>query len=883
MKFANLSISRKVSLLTVLVPGVTIVLAATGWYVLQRTTTRRQAEMELNKLADLVALGVNDAVVSFQPSPADATRALEVLRTRSEIDEAHIFTEPDLVLFASTPAGRAPPPGLSVRDLGFHPADRGLWLVRELQDDRGRTFGRVALHSTLETIRLEQVRSLEWLGAVALVMFVVAYWTSLALSRSLSRPLIALADSMERIGESRDQSMRVPVSGHDEVGRLAARINRTLAALEEQSAALQASEERTRVLVASAPAAIVVIDAETLRYVEVNERACDLFGMGPEDLLRRGPVELSPLVQPGGRPSAVLAPALVERAMAGEQAHFEWVHLHSSGRAVYCDVGLVRLAEVGRRLLCAILVDVTERRQADERLRKSQTGLEEAQALARIGSFEREAGPGPGRGEWSREMFRLHGLDPSAATPTLDQLIELVHPEDQAKARRHYLEVLRGDRSDDLTYRTSQATGRVRHLRVRFVQVRDPAGQVTHVRGTCMDVTEQLEVEEQRRNLEAQLRQAQKLEALGTLAGGIAHDFNNILTAILGNVELARIDHEDAAAVSQCLEGIDRVGRRARDLVQRILAFSRQQDQTLTRINLQPVVDEVLKLLRSTLPANVVLDLQADGQIPPIMGDASQIHQVVMNLATNAWHALEQSPGSIVFDLRPVRVDSRLSQTSPDLRPGPYVRLDVRDTGVGMTAATMERIFEPFFTTKAPGRGTGLGLSVVHGIMKAHGGAVTVESVVGQGSTFHLYFPALEGMQSTVVPETGGRTTAVGAGQHILFIDDEEALVSVGSRMLQKLGYRVSGFTHASEALVAFQQAPGGFDLVVTDLSMPGLSGLEVAVNILRIRADIPVVLASGYLKDDEIRKARELGIREILIKPTLVDQLGPVLKRLLQ
>jgi len=880
VKFADLSIRRKVALVAVLIPSGTILLVAFGWYVLQQTTIRRLAESELNKLADLVALGVNDAVIGFQPSPADAERALEVLRSKSEIDEAHIFTEPDLKLFASTPAGTAPPAGLVGQDLGFHQSDQGLWLVREMRDDRGRVFGRVALHSTLATLQLERRRSLGWLGIVALAMIGASYWASRLLSRNLSRPLLALASAMEQIEESRDQAMRVPPLGRDEVGRLSARINRTLAALEDRSAALRESEERMRTLVASAPTAIVIIDVDTSRFSEVNDSACALFQLTREELCRHGPVDLSPPRQMDGQSSTAMAAAMIARTLAGEKPRFEWVHLDPAGRPIYCDIALVRLPSRNRQFICGILVDITERKRAEERLRKSQTGLEEAQKLAHIGSWERVVGGGAA--DWSREMYELHGLRPEDGPPEPDRLADLIHPEDREAVRKHYLRVLAGEGCEDLHYRTSAETGRIRHIHVRFVQVRDAAGRVVVVRGTCMDESEQRAVDEQRRLLETQVRQAQKLEALGTLAGGIAHDFNNILTAILGNVELARMDQADSPAVEQCLDGISRAGRRARDLVQRILAFSRQQEHTLTRLNLQPVVEEVLNLLRSTMPANVTLEMRAGPGISAVMGDASQIHQVIMNLATNAWHALENGPGRIRFELRLVQVDSSLSRTSPDLKPGPYVALDVTDTGVGMKPETMERIFEPFFTTKAPGQGTGLGLSVVHGIMKSHDGAVTVESAVGRGSTFHLYFPAVDApalVQADVAPPAA----LMGSGQHVLLIDDEESLLSVGVRTLKKLGYRATGFGNASEALVAFQLLPGKYDLVLTDLSMPRMSGLEVAQAILRIRPDIPVVLASGYLKEEEIQQARAVGIREMVIKPVLIDQLAPLLHRLIK
>ena len=385
----------------------------------------------------------------------------------------------------------------------------------------------------------------------------------------------------------------------------------------------------------------------------------------------------------------------------------------------------------------------------------------------------------------------------------------------------------------------------------------------------------------ERYQLEQQLAQSQKLQAIGTLAGGIAHDFNNILSAIVGNAEMARLDLGQQHPALVSIKEIQRASQRAKELVQRILGFSRPQEQQLVPMQLQPAIEEAVRLLRSTMPAGVELNVECPAKLPAVRADASQIHQVILNLVTNSWHAMVDGSGRIDIRLAACRVDSTLCQSHPELHPGPHVRLTVSDNGIGMSATTLARIFDPFFTTKPTGQGAGLGLSVVHGIMRAHAGAIVVESEPMRGATFHLYFPVCdEAVQSTSPPTE--QSTVRGNGERVMFIDDEEPLVNLAIHFLTKQGYRVTGFTQPEEALTAFKAQPDNFDLVVTDFNMPGMSGVAVAEEMLRIRPRLLIALSSGYLRPQEMERARAAGIREILLKPNSLEELGPMVHRML-
>jgi signal transduction histidine kinase/ActR/RegA family two-component response regulator len=400
---------------------------------------------------------------------------------------------------------------------------------------------------------------------------------------------------------------------------------------------------------------------------------------------------------------------------------------------------------------------------------------------------------------------------------------------------------------------------------------------VTDMLGAALE-RKLLEVDRER---EQELRiRSHKLEALGTLAGGVAHDFNNLLSAMSGNAELAQTDLPPDHPVQENLGEIAKACSRATALVRRILAFSRPHDPNREAVQMQDVVEEALKLLRPTLPAMLELRTAYAPHLPAVLADSTQIHQVVVNLATNSAHAIGLRSGWIEFRLDATMVHQDRVGNPQGLRPGPYVRLSVSDDGAGMDRATLDRIFDPFFTTKRPGQGTGLGLSVVHGIVKTHEGGIAVESRPGQGSVFHLLFPAIESAASQ--PATERRKAALRRGIRVLYVDDESALVFLANRMLTRLGHHVTGCTDAAQALVEFCSQPGNFDVVVTDVSMPGLSGFDLARELLAVRPDVPIVMTSGYLRPEDHEAARQLGIRDLVLKPSTVNELNEILDRLL-
>ena len=416
--------------------------------------------------------------------------------------------------------------------------------------------------------------------------------------------------------------------------------------------------------------------------------------------------------------------------------------------------------------------------------------------------------------------------------------------------------------------------GKDTYLRYHLTPDRDPRGKITGVQGIVEDISE-------RKRLEDQLLQVQKMEAIGTLAGGIAHDFNNILAVILGYAELANLASEDAKVKYNLLQSI-KAAQRAKDLVQQILAFSRQGRQERKPLNVKPIIKEGIKFLRSSLPATIEIRQNIiEGDLGTIEADPTQVYQVLMNLCTNAAHAMGESGGILEISLRKVKMDGGTSAAALGIEPGSYLRLRVSDTGHGMPPEILKRIFDPYFTTKKVGKGTGLGLAVVHGIVKSHGGGIAVSSEPGKGTTFDIYFPRMNAPKASLVIEKP-EPLPLGEQEEILLVDDEQLIVEIGQGMLEHLGYRVVVRTSSVEALELFRAKADQFDLVITDMTMPNLTGDKLAKELMDIRPDIPIILCTGFSEYISEEKAKALGIQEFVMKPLVMKDLAKAVRRAL-
>jgi two-component system cell cycle sensor histidine kinase/response regulator CckA len=631
--------------------------------------------------------------------------------------------------------------------------------------------------------------------------------------------------------------------------------------------ALRDSEERFSKAFRAVPDAVLITDPATGRVVDVNEGCFRVFGYPREECIGRTTTDLQLWTDPADRMRLMSE----LRAGGGSVRNLEFTGRTRSGSRADVLVSCETIELHGQPHLVTIARDITEWKRAERALRDSEAKFAQ--------SFR--ASPG---------AIGITDLETRQYTEVNDSYCRLVGYERGEMIGRTALELGVWANLEERTrfIETFLARGSVDDMEI-LVRRRD--GEVLtcilraekvvlsgreHIVSALTDITARRRSETERNALEAQLRQAQKLEALGQLAGGIAHDFNNILTGISAYTDLAVMDADRPADVQAHLQQVRRATDRAADLVRQILTFSRQTAQERKPIRLHAVLREALKLLRSSIPKSIAIVERFDPVAPIVLADPTQVHQVIMNLCTNATHAMRAAGGQLTVTLDSLSVGGRGGATRTDLQPGTYARLTVSDTGHGMDSATLARVFEPFFTTKEPGQGTGLGLSVVHGIIEDHDGVINVRSTPGAGTTFEVCLP--EHGHVVVADVEANAELPRGRGQRVLLVDDEAMIVAAGTQLLTLIGYRVTAHTDPRAAWAAFEQAPEEFDAVLSDLTMPHLTGVELARRVLAKRPGMPMLLATGQAMSWTNDSLRALGMRGVIAKPLTVGKLAHAL-----
>ena len=613
--------------------------------------------------------------------------------------------------------------------------------------------------------------------------------------------------------------------------------------------------------------AIVAVSDRDGRILEVNDHFCEISRYAREELIGRD----HRIVKSGAHPKAFYA-HLWSEILAGRKWHGEICNRAKDGSFYWVASTVVPIAAVAGRAerFITIQADITQRKRAEEGQRVTEQRFRELVDSTDAIVWEADAVTFTFT-EVSANTERLLGF------PVADWLqpgfwAKHIHPDDREQAVQFCADCTGRLENHAFEYRFVSRDGRVVWLR-DDVTVVALDGTPRWLRGLMIDITAT-------RELEQQLRQSQKLEAIGTLASGIAHDFNNILTGIYGFTSLARESAGDNEELCDYLDEIRRAGNRAAELVRQILAFSRKRggDEAMGPVQLGLAVDEAIKLLRATSPSSIEFETHLAPGLPEVQGNATQLHQVAMNLGTNAVQAMRDRPGRLAFRLDRFEVDEALTGTLSGLLAGPHVRLTVADTGAGMDAATRDRVFEPFFTTKAPGEGTGLGLSVVHGIVQSHRGAIRLTSAPGRGSKFEVFLPVGDPVPRAAAEVLGAAMR--GEGERILIVDDEESIARAGELTLRRLGYTATGENHVLQALAHLERDPHAFDLVVSDQTMPLLTGLEFASRLRDIRPELPVVLVSGHSAALTPEGIRAAGVREVLPKPYTTEVLAAAIRR---
>ncbi len=644
---------------------------------------------------------------------------------------------------------------------------------------------------------------------------------------------------------------------------------------------LRESEERFRTFIDAASfEGIVLNDNGIIR--DINHQFAAMYGYEREELIGMDPLETI----------AHEYREIVSKHMKeGYEKAYEAVALRKDGSRFPIEIHARNIPFRGRTVRTAAVWDITNRKRDEEALRESEEkyritiqSTPDSVTITRVKD---------GRYMYVNDGFcQITGYSREEVIgKTPSDLNLIVNPADRD-------ELIRMLREKD------EVTGFEIQYRLKDGAILDTilsARPLKYGKEDCLvavvkDITSIKQAENERIGLETQLRQARKMEAIGTLAGGIAHDFNNILAAIIGYTELGLLNTSNEKKIKHSFEAVLTAGNRAKDLVKQILTFSRQTEQEKKPVKISLIIKECINMLRSSLPATIEIKQNITSDSDSVLADPTQINQVLMNLCTNAAHAMREDGGILEVSLRnisivdselwiadPDKPETRIPKSGidyPDIKTGPYLELSVSDTGHGIEDHDLEWVFDPYYTTKKEGEGTGLGLAVVRGIVHGHGGGITVQSEEGKGSTFHVYLPVIE---RVIEPKTEEFQSLPRGSEHILFVDDEEALVDIAKQILTQLGYHVDTKTSSIEALEAFRAQPDMFDLVITDMTMPVMTGDKLAKKLLEIRGNIPIILCTGFNEKISSKKAKAMGIREFAMKPLLARDLAKTIHKVLE
>lgn len=636
---------------------------------------------------------------------------------------------------------------------------------------------------------------------------------------------------------------------------------------------LESSEERFRIIVEQTGQ--LVYDYRVAKgTIEWAGAVESITGYALEEFQKVGILEWEEMIHPEDRLVVVETMQAALEACSPFQIEYRFRRKNASYIYVEDHGIFLKNAEGRAARMLGVMSDVTQRIESQEALRRSE---ELYRSLAEASSHLIWMVDAQGQKVLDLKSW-LNFTGQSMEDLADNGWVQPIHPEDFPNMQETWLSSVRTGMIYECEYRLRRKDGVYRLMFARAVPSRDSKGVVQSWIGTCLDITEQRESEKRQTRLEEQLRQSQKMEAIGTMAGGIAHDFNNILMAIISYGELAEFEAESHPAQLENIRHILDAADRARELVKQILAFSRQTRQETRPVRLNLVAQEARKLLKAALSSQIEIKLDCEEGLPAILADPTQMQQVVLNLCTNSAQALCKEGGQIDLYLAGRDFTQPSLAEKHQLNPGSYVLLRVSDNGVGMDEETTKRIFDPFFTTKAPGEGTGLGLSVVHGIVKAHQGVIEVRSKEGEGTTFELYFPAVFGAEELAAAMESKITR--GKGQKILIVDDEIKICLSLSRILERLGYWTESLIRPVQAWDMIEKDPKNWDLVITDLTMPGLTGIQLAEKIHQIRPDLPVLLVTGYSGSWTQEQLSEKGIKEMMTKPISTPDLAAAVAR---
>jgi len=633
--------------------------------------------------------------------------------------------------------------------------------------------------------------------------------------------------------------------------------------------ALAYSHDLMRYVIEHANSAIAVHDRE-LRYVYVSQRYLNDYNIKERDIIGKHHYEVFPDLPQRWR-------EVHRKALAGEvcgadrdpypreDGTVDWTRWECRPwyKADGSIGGIIVYTEV-----------ITDRVHAEEALREKgehQRAIIAASTMAII-----TLDPDGRVRSWNVSAERIFGW---AEEEVLGKMLPVVQENQQEVFTGLRRKVMKGEASSQVELTRRRKDGSLIEISLSTAPLRDKEGQVNGIMSVIEDIADRKKAEKEKEKLNAQLIQAQKMESIGNLAGGIAHDFNNILSPIMLHAEMAIMDLPTESRLQMNMKQIYQAGERAKDLVQQILTFARVKEKEKVPLRASLIVKEAIKFLRATIPSTIDVQYEFKTDRDTVLADPTQIHQIIMNLCTNAFHAMQANGGRLKVILTDEDLGPDETSRFVGILPGHYLRMSVSDTGAGIPPDIVDKIFDPYFSTKGPGHGTGLGLAVIHGIVKDCRGHIAVESEIGKGSIFHILLPIAEEEAPTIRDQKGELPKG---NERILFVDDEKSTADAIQVVLQRLGYKVTARTSSIEAFEAFRNNPGGFDLVITDMTMPNMTGKDLAMELMAIRPDIPVILCTGFSEQIGEKRAKEIGIRAFVMKPIVMSQIANTIREVL-
>lgn len=919
MKILNQSIKQKILFAFISVIIFSVAVISITFYVINERSFAKRAENDMNIITDLVSIGINSALVFDEKS--EVYDILTRMIVNSEIIEAHIIIED--TLFVSTSASLSSYKNFMAKGVSIYNDDSGIWVLRDLKDSKNNTLAKIAIKSSLTALNKDQEQLLHIMFFIFFILLVRAFFLSRFLIINLIRPLLAVEERIHEITEKGDNSLRITIDNKDEIGRLANYINKMLQALEEQSKAIQDSELKYKLIAENTADTIWLMNLD-LDFIYISPSEKNLRGYSAEESQKQS---IKEILTPNSYNKAIsFFNEQMNRFMAEANPDttftIELEQIHKNKLIILTENRITILTdESGKPYnILGITRDITEKKNTEiENTDRSRRAHMQRDSLAELATnpFIRKGSMSEAKSIFTKKtaetlnvsrasiwlieednnlMRCLDLYDYDTRIHSSGEIYKLDEIPIYYTAINKFLQISITDTNThpavieikDTYYKFNITSSLetlafsedgtkcllcLEHRGAKRVWKQDEeyyAKVMTSLVLQTINLAKRKELEERLSRNEEKLAQSQKLESLGILAGGIAHDFNNILAGIYGYIQVLQMNLRDNPQMMHYLNQTLKASERAKDLISQILAFARKSDTQKLSVSVTNIAKEVHKLIKASIPATIELNLEYSKEIPYIFANPTQIHQVLVNLCTNAFHALKDERGYIYINIEKSNI-SEYDRNNFGLDAGEYVKIMVSDNGKGIPPDIIDKIYDPYFTTKRQGEGTGLGLSTVMGIVKNHSGAIKVYSELGEGTTFIIFLPALK--DAGIIPSEIIKEEFKHGKERILLVDDEEPILEASRLILENLGYDVTSCNSGFEALEKFRENPNDFDLLLTDMNMPQMNGLELIRAIDRIRDDLPIIISTGFSSKLLKLDTKEHNIKKVLMKPLTIKE----------